>query len=137
MGTGAKTLTIRADLGAIDRAREFLRDNLRGLSLAEEDVMRIELSLHEILVNIALYAYPEARGEMSLRVWREDGVLRMEIRDRGVPFNPVERPAPDLEEKIRRGAKGGLGIHLFKSLMDGYAYRREAGENVLTVFKKI
>ncbi len=137
MSSRTKTLTVRADLGAIDRARDFLRDNLRGLALAEEDVMRIELSLHEILVNIALYAYPEGEGEMSLRIWREDGTLRMEFRDRGVPFNPAERPAPDLEEKIRRGTKGGLGIHLFKTLMDGYAYRREGGENILTIFKKV
>ncbi|HVP90492.1 MAG TPA: ATP-binding protein [Terriglobales bacterium] len=137
MSSGAKTLTVKADLAAIDRAREFLRDNLRGLSLAEEDVLRIELSLHEILVNIARYAYPKGDGEMSLRVWREDGTLRMEFRDRGVPFNPAERPAPDIEERIRRGAKGGLGIHLFKTLMDGYSYRREGAENVLTVFKKV
>jgi anti-sigma regulatory factor (Ser/Thr protein kinase) len=61
----------------------------------------------------------------------------MEIRDSGVPFNPADRPPPDLDEKIRRGTRGGLGVYLFKTLMDGYSYRRVGGENILTIFKKI
>jgi len=110
---------------------------VQDLSLAEEDVMRMELSLHEIFVNIAMYAYPAGEGEMSLRIWREGRTLHMEFRDRGIPFNPAEWPAPDLEEKIRRGTEGGLGIFLFRTLMDGFAYRREGGENILTIYKKV
>jgi anti-sigma regulatory factor (Ser/Thr protein kinase) len=138
LNTGdAKTLKVRADLKDIGRVRGFLRDNLRGFSLAEEDVMKLELSLHEIFVNIAMYAYPGGKGEMSLRIWREHRTLHMEFRDRGIPFNPAAKPAPDLEEKIRQGTRGGLGIFLFKALMDGYAYRREGGENVLTICKNV
>jgi len=137
MTSAAKTLTVRADLKDIDRVRGFLRDILDGLALGDEDVMKIELSLHEIFVNIAKYAYPDGQGEMSLRIWREARTLHMEFRDRGVPFNPAETPEPDLEDKIRRGTQGGLGIYLFKTLMDGIAYRRERGENVLTISKKV
>jgi len=138
LNTGeAKTLTVRADLKDIDRVRGFLRDHLRGFALAEEDVMKLELSLHEIFVNIAMYAYPGGEGEMSLRIWRERRTLHMEFRDRGIPFNPAEKPAPDLNENIRQGTKGGLGIFLYKTLMDGCSYRREGGENVLTIFKNV
>ncbi len=132
-----KELTVRADLKDIDRARDFFRDNLHGLNLAEEDVLKMELSLHEILVNIAMYAYPDRQGELCLRIWRSDGMLHMEFRDRGIPFNPAEKADPDLEAKIRQGTRGGLGIFLYKTLMDGYSYRREGGENVLTIFKKV
>ncbi len=137
MTSGTKTLTVRADLKDIDRVRGFLRGILDGLDLGDEDVMKIELSLHEIFVNIAKYAYPDGQGEMSLRIWREARTLHMEFRDRGIPFNPAEMPKPDLDEKIRRGTQGGLGIYLFKTLMDGIAYRREGGENVLTISKKV
>ena len=137
MASGAKTLTVRADLRDVDRVRGFLRTCLRGLHLGEEDLMKIELSLHEIFVNIAMYAYPGGKGSMSFRVWHEGRTLHMEFRDRGIPFNPTEHPAPDLEAKVRQGTRGGLGIFLFKALMDGYAYRREDGENVLTVSKKV
>jgi serine/threonine-protein kinase RsbW len=137
MTSGARTLTVRADLKDVDRVREFLRDGLQGLSVSEEDAMKMELSLHEIFVNIAMYAYPDGEGEMSLRIWHEDRTLHMEFRDHGVPFNPTEWPAPDLEENIRRGREGGLGIFLFKTLMDGFAYRREGGENILMIHKKV
>ncbi len=74
---------------------------------------------------------------MSLRIWDEAGVLTMEIRDRGIPFDPGQKPAPDLEKIGRLGMRGGLGVFLFKTFMDGYAYRREGGENILTVYKTV
>ncbi|MGE5716493.1 MAG: ATP-binding protein, partial [Acidobacteriota bacterium] len=51
-------LTVPADLGEVDRVRLFLRRRIHGLALGDEDAMKLELSLHEIFVNIALYAYP-------------------------------------------------------------------------------
>jgi serine/threonine-protein kinase RsbW len=133
----SKELTVRADLAEIDRVRGFLRESLHGLPLAEEDLLKLELSLHEIFVNIALYAYPGAAGEMSVRVWDDAGTFYMEIRDRGVPFDPIAWPPPDLDENIRRGTRGGFGVHLFKTLMDGFSYRRADGENILTIYKKL
>ena len=133
----AKELRSRANLAEIDRVRRFLRQALRGLGVSEEDAMKLELSLHEIFVNIALYAYPQGDGEMSLRVWNEDHTFFMEFRDKGVAFDPADRPAPNLDEKIRKGTRGGLGVFLFKTLMDGYAYRRDGDTNILTVYKNL
>jgi anti-sigma regulatory factor (Ser/Thr protein kinase) len=33
--------------------------------------------------------------------------------------------------------RGGFGIYLSKTLMDGFEYKRESGQNVLTVFKTL
>lgn len=134
----AKVLAVPAVLGEIDRVRSFLRSALQDLDLGEEDAFKVELSLHEIFVNIAMYAYPGGRtGELAVRVWRDDGSLVIEVRDRGVPFDPAQRPSPDLLARIRHGHRGGLGVFFFKTLMDGFTYRREGDENVLTVFKKV
>ncbi len=132
-----RELTVRAGLAEVDRVRAFLRDHLRSLALGEEDALKVELSLHEILVNIVRYAYPQAPGEMSVRLSEEPGSLVIEIRDSGVPFDPAGRPPTDIEEKLRRGSKGGLGVYLFKTLMDGFSYRREGGENILTIRKTL
>jgi anti-sigma regulatory factor (Ser/Thr protein kinase) len=35
------------------------------------------------------------------------------------------------------GTRGGLGIYLFKTLMDEYSYKRDSDENVLTIRKRI
>ena len=134
--TDLREIVVPADLKDVDRVRGFLNDYTAGLGLDEEDRLKIELALHEICVNIAMYAYPqEPRGLMAIRIWREGGALVIEVRDKGVPFNPVKRKNPDLMLKLRRGLPGGLGVYFYRTLMDGLSYRRARGENVLTVRK--
>jgi len=133
----AKELKVAADLAEVERVRRFLRKNLHGLALSDEEAMKLELAAHEIFVNIAMYAYPKGRGDVAVRIWRDDGTLFMEFRDRGIPFDPADQKDPDLETHIRMGKRGGLGVFLFKTLMDGYSYTRTRGENILTIFKKV
>jgi len=134
----ARELAVPAVLEEVDRVRSFLHDYVAGLGLDEEDQLKIELALHEICVNIAMYAYPkERRGDMAVRIWRADGSLFIEVRDRGVPFNPVKKKNPDLLVKLRRGVPGGLGVYFFRTLMDGLSYRRARGQNILTIRKAI
>jgi len=130
-------LRVKADLRAMDRVRAFLRDSLRGIDLAEEDYFKIELSLHEIAVNIILYAYPAEKGDLVLRTWFEGGKAFFEFRDTGISFDPRQAASPDILEKLRTGKRGGFGIYLSKTLMDGFEYKREPGQNVLTVFKTL
>jgi serine/threonine-protein kinase RsbW len=134
----AKELRVAADLDEIDRVRGFLRDAIAGLPLGEEDRLKVELALHEICVNIARYAYPRGRkGDIAVRIWRDEDSLFIEVRDSGIPFNPIRKKNPNLLVKLRRGIPGGLGVYFFKTLMDGLSYRRAGGENVLTVRKAI
>ena len=134
----AKELRVAADLDEIDRVRGVLRDAIAGLPLGEEDRLKVELALHEICVNIARYAYPQGRkGDITVRIWRDEDSLFIEVRDSGIPFNPVRKKNPNLLVKLRRGIPGGLGVYFFKTLMDGLSYRRAGGENVLTVRKAI
>jgi anti-sigma regulatory factor (Ser/Thr protein kinase) len=134
----APEITVPAKLGEIPRVRSFIHDYVSGLGLGEEDRLKIELSLHEICVNVALYAYPgKSRGKMTVRVWHDDASIFIEVRDDGVAFNPVRKKNPDLMLKLRRGARGGFGVYFFKTLMDGLTYRRSRGQNVLTVRKAL
>jgi serine/threonine-protein kinase RsbW len=134
----AKVFIVPASLTEVDRVRSLLRDVLLDLGVGDDDAFKIELSLHEICVNIAMYAFPDGRnGEIAVRIWRNDGSLVIEVRDRGVPFDPAQRASPDLMARIHEGKRGGLGVFFFKTLMDRFTYRRDGGENVLTVFKTI
>lgn len=131
-----REIVVPAAIKEVDRVRRFLKDYVAGLGLDEQDSLKVELALHEICVNVALYAYPkEPHGDMAVRLWREDGVLFIEVRDKGVPFNPVKKKNPNLLVKLRRGQPGGLGVYFYRTLMDGLSYKRIRGENVLTVRK--
>jgi len=131
-----KEIRVPARLKEIDRVRDFLREAIAGLPFDEQDRLKIELALHEICVNIVRYAYPRGRrGDMAVRLWPDGESLFIEVRDKGIPFNPVRKKNPDLMVKLRRGLPGGLGVYFFKTLMDGLTYRRVGGQNVLTVRK--
>jgi serine/threonine-protein kinase RsbW len=131
-----KTLQVKSELREIDKVRKFMRRVLRGLELTEEDVYKVELSLVEMCTNIVRYAYPESRGNIYIRTWREDARLYLELRDDGVAFDPRSVKKPSMREMLSGERMGGLGIFLARRLMDGFDYRREAGQNVLTMSKK-
>lgn len=131
-----KTLQVRSDLRELDRIRQFLRRGLRNLELSEEDVYKVELSLVEMCTNIMRYAYPGSNGEIYIRSWHEDARLYLEVRDDGIAFDPRTVKKPTMREMLSGARMGGLGIFLARRLMDGFDYRREDNQNVLTMYKK-
>ena len=132
-----KELRIKADLAEIERVRDFLRQRMHGIIIEEEETIKLELALHEIFVNVVLHAYPKGDGDVTIRIRSDGATFCIEIRDRGMPFNPEEMPPIDLEKKIQMGTRGGLGIYLIKTLMDEISYRRDGDENVLTDCKRM
>ena len=130
------TVTVQSDLREMGKVRAFLKKNLAGLDLNEEDLYKVELSLVEMCSNIMRYAYPGDKGEIVISAWHEEGKFYLEVRDSGVPFDPRQVKRPTLEEMINREQMGGLGIFLARKLMDGFLYRREDDQNVLVMYKK-
>ncbi len=130
-------LIIAADLSQVDRVRQFLKDSLAPLHLSEENVFKIELGLVEMVVNVVRYAFPAGGGEIAIDLRADRHRVIIEIRDSGVPFDPCLAPKPDINEVIAAGRKGGLGIYLTREIMDECSYRRDGGQNVLTLVKKI
>jgi anti-sigma regulatory factor (Ser/Thr protein kinase) len=132
-----KILTIPAELSEIDGVRQFLRDELQGAGISEQNFFKIELAVVEICINVIRYAYPRERGSIHLSLKEGRKRVAVEIRDSGIPFDPCAAPKPDIKEIVEAGRKGGLGIYLTLRLMDTCDYRREDGQNVLTMIKKI
>ncbi len=131
------TIRIASDLAELDKMRTFLKKSLEGLSVSDKDYFKIELALLEICVNIIRYAYPNSKGEIFLKIWLDKGKMFLEIRDWGVPFDPRGLEEPDIQEIIKSEKKGGLGVFLSRKLMDGFDYKRENDQNVLTIYKTI
>ena len=64
-------------------------------------------------------------------------ILTIELRDAGVPFNPLEKEYPDVTLDANERPIGGLGIYLCKQMMDSISYRYEEGNNVLVMKKMV
>jgi serine/threonine-protein kinase RsbW len=47
----------------------------------------------------------------------------VQIIDEGEPFNPLSVESPDMKKYFAEFRKGGLGIHIMRSVMDNIEYQ--------------
>lgn len=132
-----KTIKFTCNLSELDKIRIFLKKTLAGLNISDTDYYKIELSLLEICINVILYAYPQEKGDIVIKSWEHKGKIFLEIKDKGIPFDPRKAKKPDILEIIRKEKVGGFGIFLSRELMNGFDYKRENNQNILTMSKKI
>ncbi len=100
---------------------------------------QINLSVEEIFVNIAHYAYPEKTGEAVIETELSDDPPKLKItfRDSGIPYDPLAKDDPDITLSAEKRQIGGLGIFLVKKNMDKIEYKYENGQNVLELTKNL
>lgn len=102
-------------------------------------LFKIRLSIEETVENVVNYAYADGCGWMEVRTELDpDGLyLIITLKDAGKPFNPLDKPDPDVTASVEERQIGGLGIYLCKKLMDEVVYRYDDNCNILTMKKKI
>lgn len=124
-----------------DRSNEIIEFLMASPDMPSDDVIRfkLRLSIEEAVENVVRYAYEGGIGwlEVGTRLDSDRLVLTIELRDAGVPFNPLEKADPDITLPAEERDIGGLGIYLCKKMMDSIEYRYEDGNNVLTMTKRI
>lgn len=113
----------------------FISAQAAAHGFAPNRIKEIELAVEETLVNIFQHAYPEGGGDAEVR-WRpETGPSgpAVDIVDEGRPFNALAAPDPDLGAELAGRKVGGLGIYFLKTMVPDTTYRREGGQNILTL----
>ena len=104
--------------------------------LHAEALFQLQLVLDELVSNVIKYAHDDGlQHEILVRVEYDHGGWSAEVRDDGKAFDPLKAPPPRLDASIEERPIGGLGIHIVLSMMDSVMYRRENGQNILTVRK--
>ena len=102
---------------------------------------QVDVCIEEIFVNIASYAYGGKPGPARVTCEFEntdDGGEQIIITfcDDGVPYNPLNREAPDITLDAEEREIGGLGIFMTQKMMDKTEYEYK-GENIFRMYKKI
>ena len=97
------------------------------------------VAIEEVFVNVARYAYKDGEGELSLGIGfdKEKRTIKFRMTDRGIPFDPLKKPDPDITLPAEEREIGGLGIYITKKTMDSVDYYYENGENILVMTKNI
>jgi serine/threonine-protein kinase RsbW len=131
-------LTLANQRSAVAQLQDQLEAFARQHGLAARVLHDVQLALEEHLTNILSYGYDDKlEHQIRIRLGLSAPELRVEVEDDGHPFNPLERPAPDLSQPIDERPIGGLGIHMMRKALDGMEYRRADGKNILVMIKRI
>ena len=134
-----KELTIGATLENIPQVTAFIDEHLEAVDCPMKAQMQIDIVIDELFGNIARYAYGDGTGDATVQ-FEFDGPTRtasVTFVDGGIPFNPLQKPDPDVTLSAEERSVGGLGIFMVKKTMDRVKYSHEKGYNVFTVQKCI
>ena len=118
---------------------DFVEQVLDNVECSRKIQIAVCVAIEEIFVNVAHYAYGDEEGDMTLGIGfdEESREVTFVMTDKGVPFDPLQRPDPDITLPAEEREIGGLGILITKKTMDSVTYAYENGENILTMIKKI
>ena len=136
MGTNSKQLVLKNAISEMrvlsNTVKEFCKEN----SLSGEVTHDIHLALEEIFSNIVFYGFQDQdEHQIAISFSLKDNTLILEIKDDGIPFNPLESKTLDLEIPIEERERGGMGIHIASELMDEIEYFRKQNKNILVMKK--
>ena len=133
----SKTFPAKTD--ALQDALGFVEETLESYECSMKNQTAICVALEEVFVNVANYAYGDKNGDVTLDIDFNEATRDVTFRmiDQGVPFDPLQKPDPDITLSIEERQIGGLGIFIVKKTMDTVSYRYENGKNILTMIKKI
>ena len=117
----------------------FVEETLEGYECPMKMQMAVCVAIEEVFVNIAHYAYGGGDGAVDLAIGFDEstGTVTFRMADKGIPFDPLQKPDPDITLSAEEREIGGLGIFITKKTMDQVTYAYENGENILTMTKKV
>ena len=131
--------TFPAKTEALPDVLNYVEQTLEQYDCPMKTQMAICVAIEEVFVNVAHYAYGEGEGDMTLGIGfdAESRQITFRVTDTGMPFDPLQKPDPDITLPAEDREIGGLGIFITKKTMDTVTYAYENGENILTMLKKI
>ena len=131
--------TFPAKTEALSDVLGFVEQMLDSFECPIKIQVALCVAIEEVFVNVAHYAYGEGEGNMSLGIDfdEERRAITFRMTDKGVTFDPLKKPDPDITLSAEEREIGGLGIFITKKTMDSLTYTYENNENILTMIKKI
>ena len=138
-GANMTNQTFPAKTEALPDILGFVEETLEGFECPMKMQMAVCVAIEEVFVNIAHYAYSGGEGDVTLGISFDDATQTVTFRmaDKGIPFDPLKKPDPDITLSAEDREIGGLGIFITKKTMDQVTYAYENGENILTMTKKV
>ena len=125
-----------AELDELQNVIAFVEETLEQTDCPMKTQIQINIAVEEMFVNIAHYAYGDEKGDMKLCIVADGSSVSISFLDRGIPYDPLAKPDPDVTLSAEQRGIGGLGIFMVKKSMDEVRYEYKDGQNIFTMAKK-
>ena len=129
-----KELTTEASIAKLDEVIDFIDAVLEEHGCPMKTMTQINVAAEEIFVNIAHYSGSE---KATITISKSDDMAEITFTDSGRPYNPLEKPDPDITLSAEERGIGGLGVFIVKKTMDSVSYNYRDGCNIFTMCKRI
>lgn len=131
-------LTLKNDLAELHRLSNEAETFAHANAISETETFNLLLVLEEVITNIISYGCsPDSEHLICVSIALDSGVLSLVISDDGQAFNPLDAPMPDLDLPLEERPIGGLGIALFRNIMDTVNHQRINDHNILTLTRTL
>ena len=99
----------------------------------------VKCAVSEAVTNCIVHAYRERVGEIRIKVCiYDEGVIRIEIRDRGCGIADVRQARQPLYTTDREGERSGMGFTVMENFCDGVRVCSTLGKGTtVTLFKRL
>ena len=116
---------IQSQTEQLQLVRSFISKAAQQFGFDEESVHRIALAVDEACTNIIKHAYEFAPdNDIDIRIITNDHKFEVIITHHGKSFDPESVRVPDMREYLSSYRKGGLGMHIMRSMMDKVEYKQ-------------
>jgi len=130
------SLQVANDFSALAPVSQQVREFLCECCAPPAAEFLTDLVIEELVTNTIKYGYDDAGAHcIHVDVDFAAGRLGIAVRDDGRPFDPLDRPAPDVTLPADQRDIGGLGLHLVRQMTDSLTYERRDGWNIVRAEK--
>jgi len=131
------TMTIESGVDQLAGVRAFVRTQVAAAGGDDEMTTDLVQAVDELVCNVVEHGYAGRPGSIEVTFIETPGEIGFRIRDDAPPFDPTSVPEPPLDQPLSQRRLGGMGIHLARTLTDGFDHRiLPTGGNEVTVRKR-
>jgi anti-sigma regulatory factor (Ser/Thr protein kinase) len=134
---GTSTREFDKSFEALAAVFEFLDESLEGTEVDHRSRNVLHLAVEELFTNMVKYNSGSSH-DIAIRVFTRDDDVRVELIDSDTdPFNPLSADPVDIDRPIEQRQRGGLGLHLIRSMVDAMDYQYHGREMKVSVTTRL
>ncbi len=130
-------LTVPGKVVELENVNRFIEGVLTGLGFSRKDILKMEVVVEEVFVNICDHAYENSEGDVTVYCSARDNEIKLTFADNAKAFNPINKDEIEIDDDIGNWPIGGFGIHMIKNLVTYMDYKNFSGKNIFTVWKRV